>query len=73
MMNKENSKLVWKIIQKHGDYLKDKLEPHPFHPKGRNPYAHICLLIKNSFQESYRDIPDEKLNELVSFIKNIRD
>ncbi len=73
MMNKENSKLVWKIIQKHGDYLKDKLKPHSFHPKGRNPYAHICLLIKNSFQESYRDIPDEKLNELVSFIKNIRD
>ena len=72
-MNEENTRLVWKIIQTHGDYLKDKLEPHPFHPKGRNPYAHICLLIKNSFQESYRDIPDEKLNELVSFIKNIRD
>ena len=72
-MNEVNTKLVWKIIQTHGDYLKDKLEPHPFHPKGRNPYAHICLLIKNSFQESYRDIPDEKLNELVSFIKNIRD
>jgi hypothetical protein len=72
-MNEENTRLVWKIIQTHGDYLKDKLEPHPFHPKGRNPYAHICLLIKNSFQGSYRDIPDEKLNELVSFIKNIRD
>ena len=50
---------------KHGDYLKDKLEPHPFHPKGRNPYAHICQLIKNNFQESYKDISDEKLNELI--------
>ena len=39
-MNEENSKLVWKVIQKHGDYLKDKLMPHPLHPKGRNPYAH---------------------------------
>ena len=24
-MNEENSKLVWKVIQKQGDYLKDKL------------------------------------------------
>ena len=51
-MNEENSKLVWKVIQKQGDYLKDKLEPHPFHPKGRNPYAHICTLIKDNFQKS---------------------
>ena len=71
-MNKENSQLIWKVIQKHGDFLKDKLEPHPFHPKGRNPYAHICVLIKNNFQESYKDISDEKFNELVSFIKNIK-
>ena len=71
-MNEENSKLVWKVIQKHGDYLKDKLIPHPLHPKGRNPYAHICQLIKNNFQESYKDISDEKLNKLVSFIKNIK-
>ena len=72
-MNEENTRLVWNIIQTHGDYLKDKLEPHPFHPKGRNPYAHICLLIKNNFQESYKDISDEKLNELISFIKNIKE
>ena len=71
-MNEENCKLVWKVIQKQGDYLKDKLKPHPFHPKGRNPYAHICVLIKNYFQESYKDISDERFNELVSFIKNIK-
>ena len=29
-------------------------------------------LIKNNFQESYKDISDEKLNKLVSFIKNIK-
>ena len=71
-MNEENSKLVWKVIQKHGDYLKDKLKPHPLHTKRRNPYAHICQLIKNNIQESYKDISDEKLNKLVSFIKNIK-
>ena len=72
-MNKENKRLVWKIIQTHGDFLKDKLEPHPFHPKGRNPYAHICVLIKNNFQESYKDISDKKLDKLISFIKNIKE
>ena len=72
-MNKENRMLVWKIIQTHGDFLKDKLEPHPFHPQGRNPYAHICVLIKDNFQESYKDISDEKLDELIGFIKNIKE
>ena len=72
-MNEENRKLVWKVIQKQGDYLKDKLESHPFHPKGRNPYAHICTLIKDNFQESYKDISDEKLDELIGFIKNIKE
>ena len=72
-MNKENTRLVWKIIQTHGDFLKEKLEPHPFHTKGRNPYAHICVLIKNNFQVSYKDISDEKLDELIGFIKNIKE
>ena len=71
-MNKKNIKFVWKVIQEHGDYLKDKLEPHPFHPKGRNPYAHICSLIKKNFQESYKDVSDERFNELIFFIKNIK-
>tara|TARA_A100001011_G_scaffold396144_1_gene493204 strand:+ start:62 stop:280 length:219 start_codon:yes stop_codon:yes gene_type:complete len=71
-VDKENSKLVWKVIQERGDYLKGKLKPHPFHPKGRNSYAHICVLIKDNFQESYKDIPDERFNELISFIKNIK-
>ena len=46
-MNEANKKSVWRFIQKHGNFLKDKLKPHPNHPNGRNPYAHICLLIKN--------------------------
>ena len=71
-MNEENGKLVWKIIQERGNYLKGKLKPHPLHPKGRNPYAHICTLIKNNFQDSYKDISDKKFNELVNFIKNIK-
>ena len=48
-MNEENKKKVWKLIQKTGDELKEKLPEHPSHPKGRNPYAHIALEIKNHF------------------------
>ena len=72
-MNKENQKIIWKLIQNQGDFLKEKLRPHPHHPKGRNPYAHICSLIKNKFNSSYKDVEDENIEELIIFIKNIRD
>ena len=53
--------------------LVGKLLPHPMHPKGRNPYAHICGIIKNKFGCSYKDIEDEKIDELKEFIENIND
>ena len=31
-MNEENRKIIWSLIQKQGDYLKEKLKPHPHHP-----------------------------------------
>ena len=72
-MNEENKKKVWKLIQKTGDELKGKLPEHPSHPKGRNPYAHIALEIKNYFGMSYSDISDERIPELEKFIFYIRD
>ena len=48
--------------------LKGKLPEHPSHPKGRNPYAHIALEIKNHFGMSYNDISDERIPELEKFI-----
>ena len=59
-MNKENSSKLWKIIQEAGDYLLGQLPSHPNHPKGRNPYAHVALCVKEKFGNSYKDIPDEK-------------
>ena len=44
------------MIQEAGDYLKGQLPDHPNHPKGRNPYAHVALCIKNKFSNSYKDI-----------------
>ena len=47
------------MIQEAGDYLQGQLPGHPNHPKGRNPYAHVALCVKNKFDNSYKDIKDE--------------
>ena len=71
-MNKENKSNLWKIIQEAGDYLLDQLPNHPNHPKGRNPYAHVALEVKNHFQMTYKDIPDEKFNEVVNYLEFLK-
>jgi len=69
----ENSKQLWKIIQEAGDYLRGQLPNHPNHPKGRNPYAHVALCVKNKFNNSYKDIDDDKFNEVVNFINFLKE
>ena len=68
-MHEENAKKIWQLILESGDSLKGVLPDHPNHPKGRNPYAHISLEIKNKYGCSYKDIPDDQLNELIKFIE----
>ena len=71
-MNKENASKLWKLIQTTGDELVGKLADHPNHPKGRNPYAHVALEVKNHFQMTYKDIPDEKFNEVVNYLEFLK-
>ena len=71
-MNKENKIKLWKIIQEAGDYLVDQLPEHPNHPKGRNPYAHVAICVREKFKSSYKDIPDEKYNEVLEFIEFLK-
>ena len=71
-MNKENASKIWRLIQETGDFLKGKLPDHPNHPKGRNPYAHVAICIKDKFKVSYKEIPDEKLNEVIDFIEYLK-
>jgi len=71
-MNKENTTRLWKMIQEAGDYLLDQLPSHPNHPKGRNPYAHVALCVKNRFNNSYKDIEDEKFNEVTDYIQFLK-
>ncbi|PPR44283.1 MAG: hypothetical protein CFH18_00987 [Alphaproteobacteria bacterium MarineAlpha5_Bin8] len=72
-MNKENASKLWKIILQAGDYLQDKLPEHPNHPKGRNPYAHVALEIKNKFNSSYKDLPDDKYEEVLDYIEFLKE
>ena len=71
-MDKANASKLWKSIQEAGDYLQGQLPNHPNHPKGRNPYAHVALCVREKFNSSYKDIPDEKFDEVVRYIEFIK-
>ena len=71
-MNEENKKIPWAQIIKAGDFLKNKLPNHSNHPKVRNPYAHVALEIKNKFQKSYKDLPDDKIDDVRKYIEFIK-
>ena len=71
-MNKENATKLWKLIQATGDELVGKLLDHPNHPKGRNPYAHVALEVKNNFGMTYKDIPDERFDEVIEYLEFLK-
>ena len=71
-MNKEHASKLWKIIQEAGDYLGNQLPDHPNHPKGRNPYAHVAICVKNKFKASYKDIDDDKFDEIIKYIEFLK-
>jgi len=71
-MNDDNRRKLWKIIQEAGLYLRGQLPSHPNHPKGRNPYAHVAICVKEKFGNSYKDIPDEKFQEVVKYIEFLK-
>ena len=72
-MNEDNRRKLWTLIQEAGDYLLGQLPNHPNHPKGRNPYAHVALCVKEKFGNSYKDIPDEKFQEVVDYINFLKE
>ena len=72
-MNEDNRRKLWTLIQDAGLYLLGQLSNHPNHPKGRNPYAHVALCVKEKFGNSYKDIPDEKFQEVVDYINFLKE
>ena len=71
-MNENNKKIIWSEILKAGDFLKNKLPNHNKHPNGRNPYAHVALEIKNKFNNSYKNLSDERVNDIKNFINFLK-
>ena len=71
-MNKENASKLWTLIQEAGLYLLNQLPDHPNHPNGRNPYAHVAICVKEKFENSYKDIEDEKFYEVVKYIEFLK-
>ena len=70
-MNEFNRKKLREKIQLTGDKLQPLLKPSRLHPNGRNAYAHIALSIKEKYGKSYRDISDDKFNEITSHIEEL--
>ncbi|MDC3036298.1 hypothetical protein OA107_02810 [Candidatus Pelagibacter sp.] len=71
-MNKDKSIKIWRAIQEAGDYLTGQLPNHKDHPKGRNPYAHVAFCIKQKYKCSYKDISDEKYDEVLNYIEFLK-
>ena len=67
-MNEENSKKIWSSIQEAGDKLVGKLPRSKNHPSGRNPYAHVAICVKSKFSQSYKEIPNDKYQEVLDYI-----
>ena len=72
-MTEDNRRKLWTLIKEAGDYLQGELPDHPNHPKGRNPYAHVAICVKSKFNASYKDIEDEKFDEVVKYINFLRE
>ena len=71
-MNEDNRRKLWTLIQEAGLYLLGQLPEHTNHAKGRNPYAHVAICVKDHFNLSYKDIPDEKFDDVVKYIEFLK-
>ena len=71
-MSPDKARIIWKLIQEAGDYLQGQLPDHPNHPKGRNPYAHVAICVKSKFNQSYKDIDDDKFDDVVQHIEFLK-
>ena len=72
-MTEDNRRKLWTLIKEAGDYLLGQLPDHPNHPKGRNPYAHVAICVKSKFNASYKDIPDDRLDDVIKYIEFLKE
>ena len=71
-MSPDKAHKIWSLILEAGDYLQGQLPDHPNHPKGRNAYAHVAICVKDKFKMTYKDIDDDKFDEVVQYIEFLK-
>ena len=71
-MNESNRKYLCQAILETGDQLKGKLPSHLNHPNGRNPYAHVSACVKEHFNCSYKDVPDDLLDDVLQYLDQLK-
>lgn len=62
---------IWAEMQAVGDRLRKVLLPDPRHPAGRNSHAHVAGCVRERFGCSYKEIPDEKVGEVRSYLEEL--
>jgi hypothetical protein len=67
-MSPENCVIIRERINVAAEKLKGILPASSKHPAGRNPHAHIAKVVKNVYGCSYKDIPDENIDNILYVI-----
>lgn len=70
-MSPDLRKQVWAEMQATGDRLRGVLRLDSRHPLGRNPHAHVAGCVRERFGCSYKDLPDEKVEEVREYLKEL--
>jgi len=69
-LSPEHQQTIRKRILEAAKTLEGRLPDHPKHPQGRNPYAHIPKVIKDSTGGiSYKELPDEAFELVMQLIQ----
>ena len=72
-MNKENASKLWKMIQEAGDYLLGQLPAIQIILKEETPTLMLLYVSKRNLSNSYKDIPDDKFQEVVDYINFLKE
>lgn len=72
-MTEDNAKRLNELVVKAGEYIQNRLPPHPSHPHGRIGIAHIYSCIRSVFGVPMKQCRDERFDDIVEVIQYIVD
>ena len=67
-LSEEARSLFLEYVRAKAEELQPKLPPHPFHPKGRNAYAHLFLMLKKRMGRPYAQCSDSELPKMIELV-----